>query len=284
MSNKVSWNLPTNNDERTRTPPGWQDLHRSWRVRRFYMYVRKAGSGEASNDWQPLPARAYAQNLKMPHNRFESHRSIKDSLFPSNGSFFCFFIIWRGCREPQLRVRILPVCHGFWFVIDWQTSYEIRMWLHGTPKGCNTIGVFPRRFFSSGHAPPMLLVPTQSQIRIMKIPVNGTPEFARLFQSLNKTEQIFKELDVILETLAENPKLGELVRFELIPKPLQKKYPDLDNLLRVKVNKSWRLLYTLVGWPQNKTVYVLMAMPHKEYDRLFGYWLFQWNWVLFQIN
>ena len=66
----------------------------------------------------------------------------------------------------------------------------------------------------------MLLVPTQSQIRIMKIPVNGTPEFVRLFQSLNKTEQIFKELDAILETLAENPKLGELVRFELIPKPL----------------------------------------------------------------
>ena len=134
------------------------------------------------------------------------------------------------------------------------------------------LGVFQDDFFfASWHVPSMLLVPTQSQIRIMKIPVNGTPEFVRLFQSLNKTEQIFKELDAVLETLAENPKLGELVRFELIPKPLQKKYPDLDNLLRVKVNKSWRLLYTLVGWPQNKTVYVLMAMPHKEYDRLFGY-------------
>ena len=43
----------------------------------------------------------------------------------------------------------------------------------------------------------------------MKIPVNGTPEFVRLFRSLNKTEQIFKELDAILETLAEDPKLGE---------------------------------------------------------------------------
>ena len=75
-------------------------------------------------------------------------------------------------------------------------------------------------FFASWHVPPMLLVPTQSQIRIMEIPVNGTPEFVRLFQSLNKTEQIFKELDAILETLAENPKLGERVRFELIPKPL----------------------------------------------------------------
>ena len=75
-------------------------------------------------------------------------------------------------------------------------------------------------FLLPGMCLPMLLVPTQSQIRIMKIPVNGTPEFVRLFQSLNKTEQIFKELDAILEILAENPKLGELVRFELIPKPL----------------------------------------------------------------
>ncbi len=78
-------------------------------------------------------------------------------------------------------------------------------------------------------------------------------------------------IDAILEALAENPLLGERIRFELVPKSLKKRYPDLDNLLRVEVNKRWRLLYTLVGWPQNKTVYVLMAMPHKEYDRLFGY-------------
>jgi len=103
----------------------------------------------------------------------------------------------------------------------------------------------------------------------MRIPVNGTPEFAELYQSLNKTEQLFKELDVILEVLAENPKSGDLIRFERIPKSLKKKYPDLGNLLRIEVNKNWRLLYTLVGWPQNKTVYVLMAMPHKEYDKLF---------------
>ncbi len=101
--------------------------------------------------------------------------------------------------------------------------------------------------------------------------VKGTPEFAKFFQSLNKTDKTYKELDVILEALAENPRLGDMIRFELIPKPLKKKYPDLDNLLRVRVNRDRRLLYTLVGWPQNKTVYVLMSMSHKEYDKLFGY-------------
>jgi len=83
--------------------------------------------------------------------------------------------------------------------------------------------------------------------------------------------ELYKELDALLESLAENPKLGDLISFEKIPKSLKKKYPDLDNLLRAEVNRNWRLLYTLVGWPKNKTVYVIMAMPHKEYDQLFGY-------------
>ncbi len=105
----------------------------------------------------------------------------------------------------------------------------------------------------------------------MRIPVNGTPEFAELYQLLNKNDELYKELDALLEALAENPKLGDLISFEKIPKSLKKKYPDLDNLLRAEVNRNWRLLYTLVGWPENKTVYVLMTMSHKEYDQLFGY-------------
>ncbi|PIW36048.1 MAG: hypothetical protein COW26_01190 [Nitrosopumilales archaeon CG15_BIG_FIL_POST_REV_8_21_14_020_33_23] len=105
----------------------------------------------------------------------------------------------------------------------------------------------------------------------MRIPVNGTPEFAEFYQSLSKNDKLYKELDTLLEALAENPKLGDLISFEKIPQSLEKKYPDLDNLLRAEVNRNWRLLYTLVGWLKNKTVYVLMAMPHKEYDQLFGY-------------
>ena len=105
----------------------------------------------------------------------------------------------------------------------------------------------------------------------MRIPVNGTPEFAGMFQLLDKSDRLFKELDTLLEVLAENPKAGELIEFKHIPKSIKKRYSDLDNLLRIEVNRNWRLLYTLVGWPQNKTVYVLMAMPHKEYDKLFRY-------------
>ena len=103
----------------------------------------------------------------------------------------------------------------------------------------------------------------------MAIHVDGTPEFSGLYFSLDKKSQLYKELDDILELLKENPRLGNMIRFELIPKPILKKYPDLDNLFRVEVNRDWRLFYTLVGWPKQKKVYVLSAMPHKEYDKLF---------------
>ena len=109
---------------------------------------------------------------------------------------------------------------------------------------------------------------------VMKIPVNGTLEFSKLYQTLDKNSPLYKEIDAILEGLTENPCMGDLIEFKRIPKSLKKKYPDLKNLLVLRVNLDWRMLYTLKGFPNNKSVYVLIAMPHKEYDKLFGYWLF----------
>ena len=103
----------------------------------------------------------------------------------------------------------------------------------------------------------------------MTIPVGGTPEFSNLYRSSDKKSQLYKKLDDILELLKENPTLGDLIEFKRIPKPIKKRYPDLDNLFRIEVNRDWRLLYTLVGWPKEKKVYVLCAMSHKEYDELF---------------
>ncbi|QLH06185.1 hypothetical protein C5F50_03145 [Nitrosopumilus ureiphilus] len=69
---------------------------------------------------------------------------------------------------------------------------------------------------------------------------------------MNKEDQLYKTIDAILDVIAENPRMGESIEFKLIPKSIKKKYPDLDNLLRVKVTRDWRLLYTLVGYPNNK--------------------------------
>ena len=77
----------------------------------------------------------------------------------------------------------------------------------------------------------------------MTIPVNGTPEFSKLYKSLNKTDKIlFKEIDNVLESLSRNPKIGDMIRFKQIPKSLKKRY-NIDNLFRVEINQNWRLLY-----------------------------------------
>lgn len=103
------------------------------------------------------------------------------------------------------------------------------------------------------------------------IPVNGTPKFAGFYKSLDPNSKLFKKLDALLDALSENPKIGELIEFKRIPKPLKKRHSDLDNLLVVRIDMDWRLLYSLKGFPNDKSVYVVDAMPHKEYDKLFGY-------------
>lgn len=104
----------------------------------------------------------------------------------------------------------------------------------------------------------------------MSFPVKGESEFVEFFNSLDKTNPLYKKVDAVLETLADNPYAGDRIRFELIPKQLKTKY-GIENLCRIEINRSWRLLYTVFASPQDTKVIVLMAMDHKNYDRLFKY-------------
>jgi|APSaa5957512535_1039671.scaffolds.fasta_scaffold06178_12 hypothetical protein len=105
----------------------------------------------------------------------------------------------------------------------------------------------------------------------MGIPVEGTHEFNDFFKSMDDEDKLYKTIDAILDRIAETPNMGELIEHKRIPKSIKKKFPDLDNLLRVKVTQDYRLLYTLLGYPNDKKAIVLMAIPHKEYDKIFGY-------------
>jgi len=46
---------------------------------------------------------------------------------------------------------------------------------------------------------------------------------------------------------------------------------QLNNLWRLRLDCSWRMLYTLKGENVSIIALVLDVMDHKEYDRLFGY-------------
>lgn len=57
---------------------------------------------------------------------------------------------------------------------------------------------------------------------------------------------------------------------KLWPNEYRVKY-QLNNLWRLRLDCSWRMLYTLKGENVSIIALVLDVMDHKEYDRLFGY-------------
>ncbi len=101
--------------------------------------------------------------------------------------------------------------------------------------------------------------------------IRANPKFNKFYKSLNPNDRLFRELNAIFKELEEDPYLGSWIKPKRIPKSLKKQHPNLDNLLLVKINRDWRLLYTLIAVSQDKTVCILDAMRHKEYDKLFGY-------------
>jgi mRNA-degrading endonuclease RelE of RelBE toxin-antitoxin system len=73
------------------------------------------------------------------------------------------------------------------------------------------------------------------------------------------------------DRLAHDVTVGDPIRKSLIPTVLKRNY-EIDNLWRLELPGGWRALYTiasrLAGKPE---VSILRILPHKDYDRLFGY-------------
>lgn len=105
----------------------------------------------------------------------------------------------------------------------------------------------------------------------MTIPVGGTPDFMEVYNLLPKDGQLYKTITAIIDSISENPRMGESIEWSLIPEIFKQSIPDLTNMLRVKVTKDWRLLYTLRGYPNHKKVHIVFVGDHKKYDKLFGY-------------
>ncbi len=82
--------------------------------------------------------------------------------------------------------------------------------------------------------------------------------------------EIFQWLTKAFIQLEKNAFCGIQIPKKLIPKPYLKKY-NVDNLWKYNLPKSWRLLYSI---RRNEIIVIsiiLEWLPHKEYDRKFGY-------------
>jgi hypothetical protein len=45
----------------------------------------------------------------------------------------------------------------------------------------------------------------------------------------------------------------------------------MDNLWKYNLSRSWRLLYSVAGDGTNIIALIIEWLPHKEYERRFGY-------------
>lgn len=92
----------------------------------------------------------------------------------------------------------------------------------------------------------------------------------RFFGALPKNGRFYSEIDNVLELIKVNPQIGNRIRYERIPKCYITAY-DIPNLFRVELGRGWRLVYSLTGKQEQKTIYVLEILDHKDYEKRFGY-------------
>jgi len=78
--------------------------------------------------------------------------------------------------------------------------------------------------------------------------------------------QLLDAIDHKISMLLENPFYGNNIPKRLIPK----KY-GVKNLWRVELTRYWRMLYTITSKHIKIVCFILDILPHKEYDKKFGY-------------
>lgn len=83
-------------------------------------------------------------------------------------------------------------------------------------------------------------------------------------------QEIYQLIEKAIKALQQDPFAGEPVKKSLIPKYYLQKY-GVDNLRKYKLNKNWRLVYTLVGTELLVISIILEWYDHKEYEKRFGF-------------
>jgi hypothetical protein len=94
--------------------------------------------------------------------------------------------------------------------------------------------------------------------------------FFALASSRTENEEIYRTLNESFDALALDAFCGIQVPKRLIPKSYITRY-GIDNLWKYNFHKNWRLMYSVAGDGTNVIVLILEWLPHKEYERRFGY-------------
>jgi hypothetical protein len=94
--------------------------------------------------------------------------------------------------------------------------------------------------------------------------------FSALASGKAEETYLSRELKIAFDAIAVDAFCGIQVPKQRIPKSYLSKY-GIDNLWKYNFHKSWRLMYTVAGDGQNLLALIIEWLPHKEYERRFGY-------------
>jgi hypothetical protein len=94
--------------------------------------------------------------------------------------------------------------------------------------------------------------------------------FLMLQSGRAEEKEIFNQLNSAFDMISLDPFCGIQVPKRLIPKIYITKY-GIDNLWKLNFHKNWRLMYSVAGDGTQVVTLVLEWLPHKEYERRFGY-------------
>ena len=98
---------------------------------------------------------------------------------------------------------------------------------------------------------------------------NARQTFSALASGKAEEKELSRELKVAFDAIALDAFCGIQVPKRLIPKSYAKY--GIDNLWKYNFHKSWRLMYTVAGDGGNVIALIIEWLPHKEYERRFGY-------------
>ena len=85
-----------------------------------------------------------------------------------------------------------------------------------------------------------------------------------------ENKELYKSIERAFYDISKNPECGIRIQNKLIPKSYIQKY-GIDNLRKYNLSSSWRLMYSVAGNNIEILAIVLEWLPHKEYERRFGY-------------
>lgn len=100
--------------------------------------------------------------------------------------------------------------------------------------------------------------------------VRAVRDVAGFISSLEKRSYLRQIVDKGLDVLKENMFAGHLIEKKKFPKLYVQKY-GLNNLYKYNLDRTNRLIYTLVADECGIAVVALEILSHKDYEKRFGY-------------